>query len=145
MTVPPIVQTGFPALPLPMSPGYGQMVPGLPPPSLVTQVLPSGQAVIVPGHIPAVALQPLAQVPLHPVPPSVGLPAALGQAMEPVFLPGDPAYQVQPPSSRVTGYCMNRVLTVAQGAVCLHRGRSSECLAGLDVASSLPSTIFCCC
>ncbi|XP_075711716.1 serine/threonine-protein kinase WNK1 [Rhinoderma darwinii] len=90
MTVPPaIVQTGFPAIPL--SPGFGQTVPGLPPSSLGPPVLLSGQAVIVPGHIPAVALQPLTQVapqPLHP-----GLPAALGQAAEPVLLPGDAAYQ----------------------------------------------------
>ncbi|KAG8541390.1 hypothetical protein GDO81_029141 [Engystomops pustulosus] len=91
VTVPPaIVQPGFPALPIPMSPGFGQVVPGLPP-----SVLPSGQPVLVHSHIPAVALQPLSQVAPqpHPVPAAVGLPAALGQATEPVLLLGDAAYQ----------------------------------------------------
>ncbi|XP_069821251.1 serine/threonine-protein kinase WNK1 isoform X1 [Dendropsophus ebraccatus] len=89
MTVPStIVQPGFPALPIPMSPGFG-----LPPSSLGTPVLPSGPAVLVPGHIPAVALQPVTQVPL---PSSIGLPVALGQAAEPVPPPGDAVYQVFP-------------------------------------------------
>ncbi|CAI9573742.1 unnamed protein product, partial [Staurois parvus] len=90
-----IVHTGFPALPVPMSPGFGQAVPCLPP-SLGTPVLLPGQAVIVPSHISAVALQPLTQVPplpVHPVPAPVGLPAALGQAVEPLLPPGDAAYQ----------------------------------------------------
>lgn len=101
MTVPSaIVHPGFPALPLPMSPGFGQAVPGLPPSSLVTPVLPTGQAVLVPGHVPAVTLQHLTQVtspPVHPVPAPIGLPIASGQAGEPLLLPGDPAYQVLPP------------------------------------------------
>ncbi|KAM3925618.1 serine/threonine-protein kinase WNK1 isoform 2-T2 [Leptodactylus fuscus] len=92
---PTILQPGFPALPIPMSPGFGQA--GLLPSSLGPPLLPSGQAVIVPTPIPAVALQPLTQVPpqpLHPLPPpSIGLPAALGQAAEPVLPPGDSAYQ----------------------------------------------------
>ncbi|XP_077325068.1 serine/threonine-protein kinase WNK1 isoform X13 [Lithobates pipiens] len=101
MTVPSTnVHTGFPALPVPMSPGFGQAVPGLPSSFLGTPVLPPGQAVIVPSHIP-VALQPLTQVPpltVHPVPPPVGFPTALGQAVEPLLPPGDAAYQAfQPP------------------------------------------------
>ncbi|XP_073477723.1 serine/threonine-protein kinase WNK1-like isoform X3 [Aquarana catesbeiana] len=101
MTVPStIVHTGFPALPVPMSPGFGQAVPGLPPSFLGTPVLPPGQAVIVPSHMP-VALQPLPQVPpltVHPVPPPVGFPTVLGQAVEPLLPPGDAAYQAfQPP------------------------------------------------
>lgn len=99
MTVPStIVHTGFPALPVPMSPGFGQAVPGLPPSFLGTPVLPPGQAVIVPSHMP-VALQPLPQVPpltVHPVPPPVGFPTVLGQAVEPLLPPGDAAYQVLP-------------------------------------------------
>ncbi|XP_044137320.1 serine/threonine-protein kinase WNK1 isoform X4 [Bufo gargarizans] len=101
VTVPPaIVQTGFPAIPIQMSPGFGQTVPGLPP-SLGTPVLSSGQAIILPGHIPAVALQPQTQVhpqPVYTMPPSIGLPAALGQASEPVHLLGDSAYQGFPSS-----------------------------------------------
>ncbi|XP_018431920.1 PREDICTED: serine/threonine-protein kinase WNK1 [Nanorana parkeri] len=102
MTMPPtIMQTSFPALPLPMSPGFGQAVPGLPPSSLGTPLLPPGQAFIVQSHIPAVALQPLTQIPplpVHLVPPSVGLPATLGQAIEPLLPPGDATYQAfQPP------------------------------------------------
>ncbi|XP_040201206.1 serine/threonine-protein kinase WNK1 isoform X3 [Rana temporaria] len=101
MTVPSaIVHTGFPALPVPMSPGFGQALPGLPPSFLGTPVLPPGQAVIVPSRIP-VALQPLTQVPpltVHPVPPPVGFSTTLGQAVEPLRPPGDAAYQAfQPP------------------------------------------------
>ncbi|XP_040292439.1 serine/threonine-protein kinase WNK1 isoform X8 [Bufo bufo] len=107
VTVPPaIVQTaiphtGFPAIPIQMSPGFGQTVPGFPPSSLGTPVLSSGQAIILPGHIPAVALQPQTQVhpqPVYTMPPSIGLPAALGQASEPVHLLGDSAYQGFPSS-----------------------------------------------
>ncbi|XP_068133794.1 serine/threonine-protein kinase WNK1 isoform X4 [Hyperolius riggenbachi] len=102
MTFPPsMVHTGFPAVPLPMSPGFGQALPGLPNPSLGTPMLPPGQAVIVPGNIPAVALQPLTQVPtpsVHPMPPHVGLPATLGQASELLLPPGEVTYQVLQPS-----------------------------------------------
>ncbi|KAM9311451.1 serine/threonine-protein kinase WNK1 [Gastrophryne carolinensis] len=103
MTVPSaVVHAGFPGLALPISPGFGQALPGLPPSSLGTPVLPTGQAVIVPSHIPAVALQALTQVtppPAHPVPAPFGLPTILGQATEPHLLPGDAAYQAfqQPP------------------------------------------------
>ncbi|KAM5170220.1 serine/threonine-protein kinase WNK1 [Mantella aurantiaca] len=92
---PAIVHPGFSGMPVPMSPGFGQALPGLPP-YLGTPVLPPGQAVMVPSHIPSVALQPLTQVqtlPVHPVPLPVGLPAALGQAVEPLLPPGDTAYQ----------------------------------------------------
>ncbi|XP_066447022.1 serine/threonine-protein kinase WNK1 isoform X3 [Eleutherodactylus coqui] len=59
-------------------------------PNLTTQTQP-----IITQVAPTVP-QPLTQVtpqPLHPVLPSIGLPAALGQAAEPVRLPGDSAYQ----------------------------------------------------
>lgn len=98
MTIPPnILYPGFPAMSVPMSPGFGQAMPGLP--SLGTPVLSPGQALIFPSHIAAVALQPLTQVPplpVHPMPPSVGLPHVLGQAVEPLPPPGDAAYQVLP-------------------------------------------------
>ncbi|KAM4747671.1 serine/threonine-protein kinase WNK1 [Rhinophrynus dorsalis] len=91
-----MVQAGFPpALPVPISPGIGQTVPGMPP-SMGTPGLPPGQAVIVPSHIPAVALQPLPHIPqqtLHPVIQPVGIPATLGKAAESLLPPGDSPYQ----------------------------------------------------
>ncbi|XP_053318722.1 serine/threonine-protein kinase WNK1 isoform X2 [Spea bombifrons] len=99
---PALVQTAFPAIPAPLSPGFGQAVPVIPR-SLGPAVLPPGPAVILPGHIPAVALHPLAQAPPQPLFPTtqlVGLPAILGNAAEPQLPPGDPTYQnFQPPYS----------------------------------------------
>ncbi|KAG8438504.1 hypothetical protein GDO86_004900 [Hymenochirus boettgeri] len=96
LTIPPtMVQTGLASLPIPVTPGIGQSAPGMPP-SLGTAVLPPAQAVIVPAHIPAVALQPLAHMSpptLCPATQPVGLPVTVGKAPEPLQPPGDTTYQ----------------------------------------------------
>ncbi|KAM4677443.1 serine/threonine-protein kinase WNK1-like isoform 1-T1 [Discoglossus pictus] len=95
MAIPPtMVQAGFPTVPVPMSPGFSQTVPGFPP--LGAPVLPTGQAVVFPSHLPAVALQPLPQAPtqlLHPAMQPLGLPPTLGQASEPLLPLGDTQHQ----------------------------------------------------
>ncbi|CAH2276409.1 serine threonine- kinase WNK1 [Pelobates cultripes] len=100
LNIPPtLAQTGFPALPIPMSPGIGQAGSVIPQ-TLGTPVLASGQTVILPSHIPAVAIQQLTQVPPQPLHPTAqpGLSAILGTAAEPPFPPGDSPYQnFQPP------------------------------------------------
>ncbi|XP_063303762.1 serine/threonine-protein kinase WNK1 isoform X3 [Pelobates fuscus] len=100
LNIPPtLAQTGFPALPIPMSPGIGQAGSVIPQ-TLGTPVLTSGQTVILPSHIPAVAIQQLTQVPPQPLHPTAqpGLSAILGTAAEPPFPPGDSPYQnFQPP------------------------------------------------
>ncbi|XP_075458467.1 serine/threonine-protein kinase WNK1 isoform X4 [Ascaphus truei] len=97
MTPPSMRHTGFPALPVPMSPDIGQSVPGLPT-SLAATVLPPGQAMIIPSHLPAIALHIPPQTLYTAVQP-LGLPAtSLGQAPQPLLPPGDLHYQgTQPP------------------------------------------------
>ncbi|XP_041443868.1 serine/threonine-protein kinase WNK1 isoform X3 [Xenopus laevis] len=93
---PPVVPTGFPSLPITITPSIGQTVPGILPP-LVSPVLPPEQAVLFPTHTPTVTLQPLAPIPtptLCPATQPVGLPATLGKASELLVPPGDTSYQI---------------------------------------------------
>ncbi|XP_041441880.1 serine/threonine-protein kinase WNK1 isoform X4 [Xenopus laevis] len=98
LTIPPqMVQPGFPSLPIAVTPSIGQTLPGIPP-SLGAPVLPPGQAVLFPSHIPTVALRPLAPIPTHPPTQPLGLPATLGKAAEPLVPPGETSYQIFQPT-----------------------------------------------
>ncbi|KAM8971851.1 serine/threonine-protein kinase WNK1 [Pelodytes ibericus] len=97
-----LVQAGFPVLPIPVSAGIGQAVPMIP-----QTFLPSGQAMMVPSHLPAVTLQQLAHVPpqtLLPMTQPAGLPGIFGKTADPQLPPGDTPYQTfQPPHSSFPG------------------------------------------
>ncbi|XP_063785287.1 serine/threonine-protein kinase WNK1 isoform X4 [Pseudophryne corroboree] len=93
-----VMHAGFPTLPVPMSPGFGQPVSGLPSYSLEASALPAGPAIISSSNITPVALQHLTPVPRQLVPPPVALPTTLGQAAELLVPQKDSAYQgFQPP------------------------------------------------